>query len=94
LEIFLDFDVERFNPKKLSGVEVWEQLQIKIFKQICSFGETWENIKENVKISAKESLGLCEWKQHTSWFDEKCLKFLNQEKQANCSGCRIQTTIM
>jgi len=40
LEIFLDFDVERFNPKKLSGVEVWEQLQIKIFKQICSFGET------------------------------------------------------
>ena len=24
----------------------------------------WENIKENIKTSAKESLGLHEWKQH------------------------------
>jgi len=42
--------------------------------------------KENVKISAKESVDLCEWKQNTSWFYEESLKFLDQEKQANCSG--------
>jgi len=24
----------------------------------------WENIKENIKTSVKESLGLHEWKQH------------------------------
>jgi hypothetical protein len=24
----------------------------------------WENIKENVKISAKETVGMTEWKQH------------------------------
>jgi hypothetical protein len=38
---------------------------------------TWENIKENIKTSAKESLGL----QHKPWFDEKCLGILDQKKQ-------------
>jgi len=36
---------------------------------------TWENIKENNKTSAKESLGVHEWKQHKPWFDEECLGF-------------------
>jgi hypothetical protein len=30
----------------------------------------WENIKENITSSAKESLGLQEMKQHKPWFDE------------------------
>jgi len=30
-----------------------------------------ENIKENIKTSAKKSLGLHEMKQHKPWFDEK-----------------------
>jgi len=42
----------------------------------------WENIKENIKTSAKESLGLYELKQHKTWFDEECFGFLNQSKQA------------
>jgi hypothetical protein len=42
----------------------------------------WENIKENIKISAKESLGLYERKQHKPWFDKECSKFLDQRKQA------------
>jgi hypothetical protein len=29
-----------------------------------------ENIKDNIKPSAKESLGMQELKQHKSWFDE------------------------
>ena len=41
----------------------------------------WENIKKNIKISATESLGLQELKQHKSWFDG-CLGFLDQGKQA------------
>jgi hypothetical protein len=32
----------------------------------------WEIIKENIKTSAKESLGLHELKQHKPWFDEEC----------------------
>jgi len=39
------------------------------------------NIKENIKSSAKESLGLHELKQHKQWFDEECLGFLDQRKQ-------------
>ena len=31
----------------------------------------WENIKENIKTSAKERLGLHELKQHKPWLDEK-----------------------
>jgi hypothetical protein len=42
----------------------------------------WENIKENIKISAKETLGLCGQKQHKPWFDEECSQFLDQKKQA------------
>ena len=42
----------------------------------------WENIKENIKTSAKESLGLGEFRQHKPWFDEECLHFLDDRKQA------------
>ena len=33
---------------------------------------TWENINENIKTSAEESLGLHEFKQNKPWFDEEC----------------------
>jgi len=39
--------------------------------------KAWENIKENIKTSAKESLGLQEMKRHKPWFDEECLGFLD-----------------
>jgi hypothetical protein len=42
----------------------------------------WENIKESIKISAKESLRLSERKQHKPWFHKECSKFLDQRKQA------------
>ena len=60
------FGRERFNLKKLS--EVRKLYQIKISKEVCSFGEcinrAWENIKDNIKTSATEGLGLYELKQH------------------------------
>ena len=42
----------------------------------------WENIKENIKTSASESLGLHEWKQHKPWFDKECVDFSDQRRQA------------
>jgi hypothetical protein len=42
----------------------------------------WENIKENFKTSAKNSLSPYELKQHKPWFNEDCLRFLEQTKQA------------
>ena len=48
---------------------------------LTDVNRVWENIKENLKTAAKESLGLHEWKQHKPWFD-KCVDFLDQRKQA------------
>jgi hypothetical protein len=41
-----------------------------------------KTLKRVSKISAKESLGLYERKQHKPCFDEECSKFLDQRKQA------------
>jgi hypothetical protein len=42
----------------------------------------WEMIRENIKISAKDSLGYCELKKRKPWFDEACPKLVDQRKQA------------
>jgi len=85
------FDRQRFNLRKLNELEVREQYQIEITNRFASLenlnddedvNRTWENIKEHIKTSAKESLGLHELKQHKSWFDEECLGFLDQRKPA------------
>ena len=84
-------DGERFNLRKLKDLEVKKQYQIEITNRFAALGNisddgginrAWENIKENIKTSAKESLGLHELKQHKPWFDEECLHFLDERKQA------------
>jgi hypothetical protein len=85
------FDAERFNLKNLSELGVRKQYQIKISNRFAALenlnvsediNRAWENINDSIKISAKESLGLYERKQHKPWFDEECSKFLDQRKQA------------
>jgi hypothetical protein len=45
---------------------------------MCRFYyRVWETIRENIRISAKESMGLCQ-----SWFDEEFLKLVDRRKQA------------
>ena len=60
-------DGERFNLRKLKDLEVKKQYQIEITNRFPALGNisddgdinrAWENIKENIKTSAKESLGL------------------------------------
>jgi hypothetical protein len=34
----------------------------------------WKAIRENMKISAEESIGLHESESYKPWFDEECLK--------------------
>ena len=84
------FDVERFNLRKLSELEVMKQYQIDSTNRFAALenlidskdiNRAWENIKENIKTSAKDSLGLCELKQHKPWFGEECSRFFNQRKQ-------------
>jgi len=91
------FDRQIFNLRKLNEPEVREQYQIEITNRIAALenlnddedvDRTWENIKENIQTSVKESLGLQELKQNKPWLVEECLGFLDQRKQAKMQ--RIQ----
>ena len=42
----------------------------------------WENVKENIKTSARESSDMYELKQRNRKFEEECLVFLDHRKQA------------
>ena len=84
------FDGERFNLRKLNELKVRKQYQIDITNTFAALenlsndediNRVWENIKENIKTSAKKSLGIHELKQHKPWFDEECLGFIDQRKQ-------------
>jgi hypothetical protein len=97
------FDGERFNLRKLKELEVKKKYQIEITNRFAALedldGEgdlnrAWENIKENIKTSAKESIGLRELKQHKTCFDEECFSFLDQRRRLKCSGYRIQAKTM
>jgi len=75
------FDGGRFNLRKLNELGVRKQYQIEITKRFATLenlsdGEdlnrAWENIKESVKTSAKESLSLHQLKQHKPCLDKEC----------------------
>jgi hypothetical protein len=61
----------------LIAVVALEDLDIEV-----EINSAWETIRENIKISAKESLGYFEFKKHKPRFDEGCSKLLDQRKEA------------
>jgi hypothetical protein len=71
------YHMERFNLKKINEVEGREKYQVQIPIKFT----TLENLDGDVKISAKESLGYYEFKQHKPWFDKECLELLDQRAQ-------------
>jgi hypothetical protein len=50
-------------------------------------------LRENIKISAKESLGSYELKKNKLWFDEGCSKLLDQRKLAKLQWLQDQSEI-
>jgi hypothetical protein len=73
--------MERFNLKKLNKVEGKEQLRVEVSNRFAALEDldtelkinsAWETIKENIKMSAKESLGYFELKKHKPWCNEGC----------------------
>jgi hypothetical protein len=46
-------------------------------------------VRENIKVSALESIGNYELKQYKPLFDKECSKLLNQWSRLNCSNRRI-----
>jgi hypothetical protein len=66
--MFKKMDVERFNVKQLNGEKVKEQYQVTIKNKFAALENlndngdinwAWETIRENIRISAKQSIGLC-----------------------------------
>jgi hypothetical protein len=83
-------DMERFNVKKLKEEDVKEQYQVTIRNKFAAVENledsgninwAWNNIRENIKISAQESVGYCESNHRKPWFDEECSKFADRRKQ-------------
>jgi hypothetical protein len=58
------------------------------FRDSEDINRTGENINENIKTSAKESLGLYELKRHKPRFDEECSHLLDQRKCAKMPWLR------
>jgi hypothetical protein len=80
------FHMQMFNLKKLNEIEGKEKYSIEVSKMFTALEDldaevdinsAWKTIRENIKISANESLGSYELKEHKPWFDRGCLKLLD-----------------
>jgi hypothetical protein len=85
------FHMESFNLKKLNRLEGKEKYHVEVSSKFAvledleaevEINTIWEMIRKNIKISAKESLGYYEPKQHKPWFDKGCSELLDKRKQA------------
>jgi hypothetical protein len=83
-------DTERFNVKKLNEGDVKEQYQVTIRNKFAALenledsgdiNRAWDNIRENINISAEGSLDYCESKHRKPWSDEESSKLVDQRKQ-------------
>jgi hypothetical protein len=86
-----DGDMEKFNLKKLDKVQGKEQYRLETTNSFpalenldddVDINRVWETITEDIKISAKKSLGYYVVKEHKPWFDKGCSKLSYQRKQA------------
>jgi hypothetical protein len=75
------FDLERFDLKKLSDVEVKEKYGVEISNRFVALenldgsldiNNAWESIRDNIKTSAKENLGYHRLKHKKPWFSDEC----------------------
>jgi hypothetical protein len=94
--------MERFNLKNLNEEEGKETYRVEVSNRFAALEDLdaeveinaiWETIRENIKISVKESLGYYELKQHKPWFDEGCSKLLDQRKQAKLQWLQYPSEI-
>jgi hypothetical protein len=85
-----NFDLERFDLKKLDDIEVKEKYQVEIsniFAALVSLDESVTLIKLGrvlcfIKNSAKDNLGYHKLKYNKPWFDDECSELIDQWKQA------------
>jgi hypothetical protein len=94
--------MQRFDLRKLNDAEVKEQYQVKIANRFATLencddnvhmNTAWKNIRENIKTSAKESLGHYELQQHKPWFDDECSKLIDRRKRAKLQWLQNQSQV-
>ena len=49
--------------------------------KISSVDDTWINIRDSIKASAKEKVGVLETNRNKPWFDQECSELANKRKQ-------------
>jgi hypothetical protein len=85
-----NLDSELFCLRRLDDVKVKEKYQVEISKRFAAsvrldessdINNAWENIRENIKISAKDNLRYHRQKGNKPWFDNECSKLIEQRKQ-------------
>jgi hypothetical protein len=83
--------MEMLNIKKLNEVEDKEKYQVEVSDKSATLenlsteveiNSAREMIRENIKVSGKESLGFYGMKKHMPWFNEGYSKLLDERKQA------------
>jgi hypothetical protein len=81
-----NFDLERFDLKKLNDVGVKEKYQAEISNSFAALetsdesfhiNNAWESIRENIKTSAKDNLGYQKLKHNKPWFDNEHSKLID-----------------
>jgi hypothetical protein len=95
--------MERSSLRKLKVVEGKDQYHVENSNMFAvlenleaevDIHRVWETVRENIKISAKESLDYHELKKHTPWFNEGCSELLDQRKQAKLQWLQDPGKIM
>ena len=99
-------DIKRFNVGKLKDEEIKLKYQVQIsnmFDAIITSSEDagevdinkmWENIKDNIKVTAGERICYYEVKKKEPWFDAGCSNRVKRRKQAKLKFFRIQPKLM
>ena len=49
--------------------------------EIPSVEETWVKIRDSIKASAKNKVGVLETNRNKPWFEEECSELANKRKQ-------------
>jgi hypothetical protein len=85
------FHMERFYLKKLNEAEGKVQCRVEFSNRFpaledldaeVEINSAWETIRENIKNSAKESLGYYDMEKHKPWFDEAYSELIYQKERA------------
>ena len=82
--------MDRYNLNKLHDHQTRKECQIDVTNrfsvleglEISNVDDTWVKIRDSIKSSTEEKVGIFETHRNKSWFDPKCSELANKRKQA------------